>query len=308
MRACLVIAVLVMSASAAVAGPKGKDVDAMDSNGWTALMRAAQSDETAEIASLLDRGANIEASNPKVYGGATPLVIALEFGQSDAAKLLLDRGASIAGKKGTDALVLAARGGDDVILDRLIAAKVSPKNTLALHAAARYGHVSALQKLVKAGAQVRAKNKNDHDYTAFIVACQEGQVDAARVLLLMGANVNDVDADGTPALHWAVFAERPVEIHEYSDMGGPHDTYFEPRKTAPLVKLLVDKRAKLDVTDTDGNTALHKAAMMDAAAAAKVLLAAGAKRATKNKEGKTAYELAKSRKNSVEPILRPKTP
>jgi ankyrin repeat protein len=305
MRACLVIAVLVVSASAALAQPKS-NVDAMDSNGWTALMRAAQDGKTSEITSLLDRGANIEASHPKVYDGATPLGIALHFDEHDAAVLLLDRGASIRGKHGTLALVLAARSGYDDIIDRLVAAKVSPKGTLALHAAAKYGRVSTLQKLVKAGAQVRAKNKDDHDYTAFIVACQEGEVDAARVLLLMGANVNDVDADGTPALHWAVFAERPVEIHEYSDMGGPHDTYYEPRKDAPLVKLLVGKRAKLEATDPDGNTALHQAAMMDSAAAAKVLLAAGAKRTTKNKEGKTAYDLAKARKNSVEPILRPK--
>ena len=53
-------------------------------------------------------------------------------------------------------------------------------------------------------------------------------------------------------------------------------------------------------------TATYQAAMMDAEAAAKLLLAAGANRATKNGEGKTAYELAKARNNSVEPLLRPK--
>jgi uncharacterized protein len=299
-RSLLVLVCLVATASA----QSKSNMEATDSSGWTALMRAAMGGKTAEVTTLLDQGANIEASNPKVYDGATPLVIALEFGQDDAATLLLDRGASTAGKIGTDALVLAARGGYDTIVDRLIAGKVSPKGTLALHAAARYGHVSTIKRLIKAGAEVRAKNTDDHDYSPFIVACQERQVDAAKALLAAGANVNDVDADGTPALHWAVFAERPEEIHMYRKIGGPHDTIFRAQKDAPLVKLLLSKHAKIDATDAEGNTALHQAALMDSAVAAKALLAAGAKRGTKNGEGKTAYELAKDRKNSVEVLLR----
>lgn len=43
---------------------------------------------------------------------------------------------------------------------------------------------------------------------------------------------------------------------------------------------------------------------MDAAAAAKVLLAAGANPSKKNGAGQTAYALAKARDNSVEPVLR----
>jgi ankyrin repeat protein len=299
-RSLIVLACLAATASAQ---PKS-NVEDVDSSGWTALMRAAQGGKTAEITSLLDRGANIEASNPKVYDGATPLVLALHFDEHDAAVLLLDRGASITGDKGTSALVLAARSGFDDLVDRLIVAKVSPKGTNALALAAKYGHVSTIKRLIKAGAVVRTKDTDDHDFTPFIVACQERQVDAAKALLAAGANVNDVDADGTPALHWAVFAERPDEIHMYRKIGEPHDTIYRAHKDAPLVKLLLGKHAKLEATDAEGNTALHQAAMMDAAAAAKLLLAAGAKRGTRNGEGKTAYELAKDRKNSVEVVLR----
>lgn len=298
----LVALAVVIATSASAQNTVG--VDAVDSSGWTALMRAAQSGKTAEVKALLDRGANIEASNPKVYDGATPVVIALHFAQRDSAKLLLDRGASVAGKLGTSALVLAARSGFDDLVDRLLAAKVSPRGTQALHVAAKFGRVSTIEKLVKAGARVRSPNKDDHGYTPFIVACQERQVEAARTLLALGANVNDVDADGTPALHWAVFAERPDEIHIYESAGGPHDTVFRAHEDAPLVKLLLARRAKLEAVDAEGNTALHQAARMDAAAAAKVLLAAGASRTKKNRDGKTAYQLAKDRNNSVEPLLR----
>jgi uncharacterized protein len=301
LRWLLVLALVVSSSAYAQPDP---DVEAVDSDGWTALMRAAQSDKIAEIRSLLDRGANLEASHPKVYDGATPLVIALHFDQHDAAVLLLDRGASVGGKHGVDALELAARSGFDDLVARLLAAKVKPKGTHALHLAAMFGHVSTIKKLVKAGAVVRDPDKDDHGYTPFIVACQNRRLDAARALLALGANVNDVDADGDTALHWAVFAERPDEIHIYRDLGEPHDTQFRPKKDALLVKLLVGKGAKVDALDAEGNTPLHKAAMFDAAAAVKALLAAGANRNKKNGEGKTAYELAKDRKNSVEVLLR----
>jgi ankyrin repeat protein len=300
-RWVLTIAVLV--STAAYAQTKD-DVEAVDSSGWTALMRAAEDGKTAEITALLARGAKLEASNPKVYWGATPVVIALEYSQHDAATLLLDRGASVAGQTGIAALELAARSGFDDLVDRLLAAKVSPKGTRAVHLAAMFGHVSTIKKLVKAGAAVRSPNKADHSYTPFIVACQNRQVEAARTLLELGADVNDIDADGTPALHWAVFGERPNEIHIYAELGGPHDTVYQPHKDAPLVKLLVDNGAKLDTIDHDGNTALHEAAIMDAAAAAQVLLAAGADRTKKNHDGKTAYDLANHRDNSVAPILR----
>jgi len=276
------------------------DVEDVDSSGWTALMRAAESGKTADITALLAQGANIEASNPKVYSGATPLVIALEFDEHDAAKLLLDRGA----RPSTAALELAARSGFDDLVDRMIAAKISPKGTHALELAAHYGRASTIKKLVKAGAVVRTANKDDHDFTPLIVACQNHQVEAARTLLALGASANEIDGDGMPALHWAVFAERPDEIHIYRDLAKPHDTVFRAHADAPTVKLLVGAGAKLDALDADGNTALHHAVLMDAEAAAKVLLAAGAKRTVKNKDGKTPADLAKDRNSGIEAILR----
>lgn len=302
----LVVAVALVGSPTVARAQSKASVEDIDSSGWTALMRAAEMGETDEIKALLAKGANLEANNAKVYDGATPVVIALHFDQYEAAVLLLERGASLKGKLGKTALVLAARSGFDDLVDRFIKAKISPKGTAALAVAAKFGRVSTIKKLVKAGAVVRERDKDDHGYTPFIVACQERQVEAARALLALGANVNDVDDDGTPALHWAVYAERPDEIHIYRTPGGPHDTQFRPHKDAPLVKLLLAKGAKREARDAEGNTALHQAALMDSAAAAKVLLAAGAKRNVKNAEGKTPYELAKDRENSVEPLLRPR--
>jgi len=132
----------------------------------------------------------------------------------------------------------------------------------------------------------------------------ENQLAAARVLIAAGASVKVRDDDGNMALHWAVFGARPNEIHEYSDMGGPHDTYYEPQEGAPLVQLLISFHAPINALDGDGDTALHRAAMYDAANAVIVLLRAGADRNVRNRDGKTAYQLATDRKNSTAALLR----
>lgn len=279
------------------------DVNALDSSGWTALQRAAESGKLDEITALLAAGAAIDARSPTVYDGATAFEIALQFGQPEAAKLLLDRGASIAGATGTNALALAARDGDDELLDVLLARGVPVTGTRALSLAAKFGRTGAIAMLLRAGAPVNGTDADDHHYTPLIVACQEGQLDAARVLLDAGANIDALDDDHTNVLHWAVYAARPAEIHMYRDIGGPHDTIYEPHPTAPLVALLIARGVKLEVTDAGGNTALHEAVLMDARAAAEELVKAGANRAAKNHDGKTPLDLARDRKNSVVDVL-----
>ncbi|MDB4961704.1 MAG: histone-lysine N-methyltransferase EHMT1-like [Myxococcales bacterium] len=282
-------------------------VDAKDASGWTALQHAAMAGDLAQISSLLAQGASLEASSPKVYDGATAFAIALQFSQAAAAKLLLDRGASVAGAIGTVALVLAARDDDDAMLDALLARGVPVKGTRAVTAAAKYGRVSALKRLIKVGAAVDTADAGDHDFTPLMVACMENQLEAARVLLAAGARVNARDDDGSTVLHWAVFGARPVEIHLYMEMGEPHDTVWEPRPTAPVVELLIQRGADINATDKSLNTPLHQAAMMDARVAAELLVAAGADRNARNRDGKIALELATDRHNSVEQVLRPRS-
>ena len=274
------------------------------SDGWTPLQRAAESGDVAEIDRLIRAGADLEASSPQVYQGATALEIALDFSQPEAAQLLLDRGASIAGGIGTDALVLAARDGEDAIVGELLARKVSPLGTAALAMAARYGHASTIQKLVAAGALVDEPRADDHHYTPLVYACQEGRLDAARALLDAGARIDVRDDEGATPLHWAVFAAAPTEVHIYSKLGEPHDTRFVPKRDAPLVALLIARRAPLEAVDGQGNTPLHDAAMFDAKAAAELLVRAGASRSVRNGEGKTPHDLAHERNNSVEPVVR----
>ena len=281
------------------------DVDARDGSGWSALQNAAEAGDVAKIEALLARGAKIDASDGRVYEGATAFVVALEFSQHDAAALLLRRGANTAGDIGRDALVLAAREGFDDILDTLIGRGVPARDTIALQLAAKYDHASTIARLLAAGVPVDAPDTGDHGYTALIVACQNNKLAAARALLDAGAKAEQRDADGTTVLHWAVFGARPIEVHVYESLDKPHDTFFQPQGSAPIVELLLQRGAKVDTVDTAGNTALHEAAMLDVEVAAKVLVAAGADRTKKNRDGKTALDLARDRTNSVAAVLGP---
>jgi ankyrin repeat protein len=294
-----------LAGSATPDGGVSTGVDAKDSEGWTALQHAAMSGHVEDIERLLADGASLESSSPKVYDGANAFVIALHFGEHDAAKLLLDRGSSIAGTLGSTALALAARDGDDEILDVLLARGVSPTGSHALHLAAEFGRASAITKLLKAGAPVDERKPDDHGFTPLVEACSANQLESARLLIAAGAKPNQRDDDGTTVLHWAVFGARDSEVHIYSKPGAPHDTVFIPQKVAPVVQLLLDKGARINEVDREGNTALHEAAMIGAEAAAGVLVRAGASRKLKNLEGKTAYDLAHDRHNSVEAIVKP---
>jgi ankyrin repeat protein len=287
--------------------PAVATIDAPDQSGWTQLQYAAQKGDISELERLLRAGANLEIPGPIRYADGitrTALIISLDYSQAEAARFLLAHGASIAGKLGTTALELAARDDDGDILELLLKRGVSVKHTLALHYAASAGKAASIRRLLHAGAAVDEVNHADHDYTPLIEACQENQLEAARALVEAGARVDQFDADGTNALHWAVFGARPIEIHIYRHMSGPHDTVWRPQVSAPIVELLVRHGAPLNAPDRDGNTPLHEAAMLDVRAAAEVLLRGGADRSLRNHDNKTPLELAHERENSVEELLK----
>jgi hypothetical protein len=139
---------------------------------------------------LLDFGAAIEGRGTRKWGG--PLVTALTFGMSDAAKVLAKRGACID-----------------------------------LPAAAGLGLVDdAAGLLPSADAETR--------HRALSLAAQQGQADVVRLLLDAGEDPNRYNPEGnhphcTP-LHQAV-------------LGG-----YEP-----VVRLLVERGARLDIRDTIWN-------------------------------------------------------
>ena len=72
------------------------DIDAVNTDGWTALHRAASEGDISEVERLLAAGANVEArTTAKVPRSSTPLIVATQSKRFDVMRLLLDHGADI---------------------------------------------------------------------------------------------------------------------------------------------------------------------------------------------------------------------
>jgi len=98
--------------------------------------------------------------------------------------------------------------------------------------------------------------------TALLFAAQQGDIAGARLLVAAGADVNDPAADGTTPLlaalyRWEVPPDRPIDVQGVlvaRPLGGlTYSSNYE------LANFLLDKGAKVNVSDRAGYTPLHGA-------------------------------------------------
>ncbi len=127
----------------------GADVNApfVGAHAETPLHWAASSDDLAALDALLDAGADIEAPGA-VIGGGTPIADATAFGQWDAARRLIERGAC------TTLWSAAALGLQSRVEEHLAAAPAPTADqvTEAFWAACHGGRREAAQHLLERGA------------------------------------------------------------------------------------------------------------------------------------------------------------
>ena len=164
------------------------------------LHAAAKAGQVDALARLLDEGADVDQTKGD---GETPLWIACDKGDTDAARLLLDRGADVD--------------------------KAAEGATTALFAALDVGHAGTARLLLERGAKVELAN----GYTNFLVACVFGDIEAVRLDLDGGADVNQAQGTGETSLLLAC-------AYGHVD----------------LARLLLDKGAEVNGADEDGETPL----------------------------------------------------
>lgn len=196
----------------------GADVNATNTAGANALMRAAVDEEKVRL--LLNRRPGVNARSN--LGNTALILAARKHGSIGVVKQLLNRGAEVNATNnfGATALMAAAAAEDDetvrLLLDRGADLNAKPNmdgdgfiwggGRTALQWAVFRGHESMIKFLLARGAKV-------NDFTligsALTQAGWAGGADAAHLLLDSGAEVNarDLVANYTP-LHWAASSER----------------------------------------------------------------------------------------------------
>ena len=153
-----------------------------------------------------------------LLGTASPLIEAVKSGDRVAALAMIERKADVNAPEadGTTALHWAVQQNDVELVDRLIRAGANVKarndyGSTPMSEAAVAGSAVLLEKLLKAGADVESPNADGQ--TALMIVSRTSRVDAARVLLRNGANVNAVEQwRGQTALMWASAQGQPAMV------------------------------------------------------------------------------------------------
>lgn len=276
---------------------------------WTALHLAASLEHTRVVQFLLQHGAQVTQRDLE---GHTALHLAVAADAVDVVNLLLDACAKVFPWLHSHMASLDERpsqhGHNDQSPGRAHFVDVGNglKQT-ALHLAAFFDSEKVVPLLIRAGAEVNARD--DFNNTALLVATngREAKISIIAALLEAGA---DVDAAGTingdrktTALHLAIEPNKyeilllllqnkaisnakngtgSTSLHLATWLGSGMRTY----------KALLEAGADVNAQDLKGNTVLHLAIVAGEASIIIFFVYHGAKAETMNNRGETALDLA----------------
>ncbi len=223
-------------------------LEARDSQGRTALHRAATYGMTDAVELLLESGA---LTSPRAKDGATPLYNAVQFGKMGALEKLIAHHAQVdlADALGNTPLMIASEGTPTIgnnlpIVEALLAAGakvdiVDARGRSALHRASAEARPDIERVLLDNKAKPNLKAKDGS--TPLIQAVTYARPAVAQLLITRGADVNMADLNGSTPLMVAADAS----------------TYI--KDPAHLIKLLLDHGAKPGLKDSKGRTAFQRA-------------------------------------------------
>ncbi|RKU30504.1 hypothetical protein C6495_13240 [Candidatus Poribacteria bacterium] len=229
-----------------------------DEVGLAPLAWAALHGQTEAMRLLIEKGADV---NARSEDGNTPLHVAAFLGQAEAAKLLIDNGADINARDEdgeTPADVLKTDPGTTTFIASMLGINLRQE-----------GKFAALKNGRQDIAKLLHVDETVLTATTLWEAAYTGNLSFVKQALADGADANEKEpANGTPLLTLAAL------------MGH-----------AEIAELLIENGAAVNALGGDGGTALHAAAFLGRADAAKVLLDNGADATIRDNNGSSPQEV-----------------
>ncbi len=279
---------------AAIAG-NASEINAPERRGGaTPLMQAAAFGSLEAMRLLIDKGADV---NARSSAGATALMWAV----ADLAKvrLLIDRGADVnaVSESGRTALHLAAMSDNSAPIVQLLRSRgakadaVDKEGMTTLLAAAIGNDTATIRQFVDAGVNVNTPGVLGQ--TPLLVTASLGNLEATRLLLSKGANVNAVSGPPEQKVQNGIIDLGLFTPLIFASSLGPVD----------LVKALLDAGANINAQESRGMTPLMYSVTTDHGDVeiAKLLIARGANVNLKSTAGETAADWA--RKSGSAPLI-----
>ena len=259
--------------------------------GWTPLMYAARQNGAEAARALADAGADLNATDPD---GTTALVFAILNAHFDLAAMLLDKGAdpNVADETGMAALYAAV----DMHTLGAMLSRPSPKLEDALTSA------DLVKRLLDHGANPNARLKKPvigrhHDggdaslsegTTPLMRAAKTNDIPVMKMLLDAGANPSLTQKDHTTVVMIAAAG---------GARAGAYATAFPVTEEGAIevIKLCMERGADINAFNSNGLTALHRAAARGANKLVRFLAENGAKLDMRDKQGRTPLDTALQR-------------
>ncbi len=261
---------------------KGADPDAKNAAGATALMWGIS--DIRKVRLLVENGAGVNARSGY---GKTPLLLAASYdGGAGTVKFLLNKSADPAAKDKTGAttVILAAESGNVAALELLIkkGVDVNAKTGPGFNEF-QFGTVTAVRQEMQ---ELRAEA--NVGFTALMVAAEGENIEAVKLLLAKGADVNAKTGGGVTALHLAANNGNLEIVQLLLDRGASVNDK-DPEGNTPLmvsaasgslnagiVRALIDKGADVNFKGLDDRTAIYWAKKKGDTEIVKILRQAGA--------------------------------
>jgi len=214
------------------------------------LIAAVNAGDSARVKELIAARVNVNSTNAK---GETPLYAAASTGSPEITGLLLKAGANVNG------------GNSPTVRPLVVAIRKMPQKK-------EYGEV--VDTLLANGADVNTVNKSGESYTTpLATAASTGQLEMAKRLLALGAQVNAAMKNVTSALHMAAYKndldmvrlllDNGADVNQTGMFGSTPIFAAVENGTLDMVKLMVAKGARMDLADSDDFTLLAMAMRSD---------------------------------------------